>query len=113
MSQKNGKKLSYHQRIINLLADGEWHTLKDIHKAVARFVDPQVADKEYRKRHPRWEQEKVAARVAQGKKRLIFLSLNSAIHHAKKVEARGQDWEREYRLTREALAACQSNEAEA
>ena len=37
------------------------------------------------------------------KKRLIFLSLNSAIYHARTVVARGRDWTRKYRLTAEPL----------
>jgi hypothetical protein len=105
MNEKNGKKVSYHQRILNLLTDGEWHTLRDIHRAVARFIDAETADRQYRRRHPNWEQDTERLRVAQGKKRLIFLALNSAIHHQKKVEARGRDWDREYRLTPEALAS--------
>jgi hypothetical protein len=113
MARTNGKKISYHQRIIGLLADGEWHSLKEIHKAVARFIDADTADVEYRRRHAKWEQEKPAARVAAGKKRLIFLSLNTAIHHRKLVVARGRDWEREYRLTKEALASRRAAEQKA
>jgi hypothetical protein len=102
MSPKN-RKLTYHQRIMNLLADGEWHSFRSIHKAVARFIDAETADVEYRRRHKHWEQDTRRLRIAQGKKRLIFLSLNSAVHHRKLVEARGRDWDREYRLTKEAL----------
>ena len=108
MARKNGK-LTYHQRIMNLLTDGEWHSLRDIHKAVARFIDTETADIEYRRRHAKWEQDTQRLRIAHGKKRLIFLSLNTAIHHRKLVEARGRDWDREYRLTKEALRErCQS-----
>lgn len=113
MAQPNGKKVSYHQRILGLLADGEWHSLKDIHKAVARFIDAEVADREYRKRHPNWEEDTPRLRVAQGKKRLLFLSLNSAMHHRKLVEARGRDWDREYRLTPEAFRSRQQDNGEA
>jgi hypothetical protein len=102
MSPMN-RKLTYHQRIMNLLADGEWHSLREIHKAVARYIDAEAADVEYRRRHKHWEQDARRLRIAAGKKRLIFLSLNSAIHHRKLVEARGHDWEREYRLTKEAM----------
>src|SRR5438874_644175 len=109
MAHKNGK-ISYHRRIMNLLADGEWHSLCDIQKAVARFINADIADKEYRRRHPHWQQDTERLRIAQGKKRLIFLSLNTAIHHRRLVEARGRDWEREYRLTPEALANRQDAE---
>jgi hypothetical protein len=102
MARKNGK-LTYHQRIMNLLTDGAWHSLREIHKAVARFIDPETADVEYRRRHSNWEQDTARVRISAGKKRLIFLSLNTAIHHRKLVEARGRDWDREYRLTKEAL----------
>jgi hypothetical protein len=57
LNQKNGSKVSYHQRIMNVLADGEWHSLRDIDRAVARFIDADIADIEYRRRHPRWEQD--------------------------------------------------------
>jgi hypothetical protein len=110
MAQKNGKKMTYHRRILNFLADGQWHTFKEIHSAVARFIDAETADKEYRKRHPKWAEDKPAVRVAQGKKRLVFLSLNSAIHHAKTIVARGRDWDRKYKLTAAALKARQKRE---
>jgi len=67
------KKLTYHRRIINLLADGQWHSFQAIHQAVARFVDADAADKEYRKRHPGWKDDKQSVRVAQGRKRLVWL----------------------------------------
>jgi hypothetical protein len=111
MARTNGK--SYHQRIIDLLGDGEWHSLREIYKQVARFIDSEAADVEYRRRHPNWEQEKPAARIAQGKKRLVFLALNSAIHHRKLVIARGSDWERKYRLTKKALLNRQKSAAPA
>ena len=107
------KKVSYHQRIIALLAaDGQWHTMEEIHQAVARFIDAEAADNEYRKRHPNWEQDKRPVRVGQGKKRLVFLSLNSAIHHAKTVVARGRDWNRKFRLTAAALKARRAKEVQ-
>jgi len=99
------KKLTYHRRIINLLADGQWHSFQAIHQAVARFVDADAADKEFRKRHPGWKADKQSVRVAQGRKRLVWLSLNSAIHHAETVTARGHGDERKYRLTSKALKA--------
>lgn len=103
---KKTKTLSYHQRILALLADGDWHSFKDIHKSVARFVDPGAADAEYCKRHRNWEELKLPARVAAGKKRLVFLSLNTAIHHRKLVEAgSGRALERQYRLTKAAMKA--------
>jgi hypothetical protein len=105
------RKISYHQRIIALLAaDGQWHTMEEIHQAVARFIDAEAADNEYRKRHPNWEQDKRPVRVAQGKKRLVFLSLNSAIHHAETVVARGRDWNRKFRLTAAALKVRRAKE---
>jgi hypothetical protein len=107
----NGK-FSYHQRIVNLLRDGEWHTLREIHRAVARFIDADLADKEYRKRHPAWEGEELKARVAQGKKRLVLLSLLTLVHNRKLVEiGEGRDWDRQYRLTRDALAVHSASEA--
>jgi hypothetical protein len=110
MARKNGKKITYHRRILNLLADGKPHTFEEIFKGVARFIPAETADKEYQKRHPNWKQEKVAVRVAQGRKRLVFLSLNSAIHHAKTIVATGRDWTRKYRLTKAALKARQERE---
>jgi hypothetical protein len=110
MARTNGK-LSYHKRIVNLLTDGEFHSFREIYRAVARYIDRQVADREYRKRHRDWAKTWPDVRVAAGKKRLVFLSLNRAIHHRQAVEARGRDWDREYRLTREALAARQETKA--
>lgn len=104
MSSKNGK-LTYHRRIMKHLEDGQWHGFTDILKTVARFVDDETADKEYRKRHPGWKDEKQSVRVAQGRKRLVWLSLNSAIHHAETVTARGHGDDRKYRLTAKALKA--------
>lgn len=98
MAGPGGKKMSYHRRIMSLLADGEWHSFKEIHLAVARFIDPAAADREYRKRHPHWREDAERVRVTLGKKRLLFLSLNSAIHHRRRVQARGRDWAREYQL---------------
>lgn len=111
MSIKNGKKLSFHKRIMQLLEDGQWHTFQEVHQAVARFVDADAADREYRKRHPGWKDDKPTIRVAQGKKRLIWLSLNSAIHHAKTVTARGHAADRKYRLTAQALKSRRSKQA--
>ncbi|MBX9677536.1 MAG: hypothetical protein K2X38_02150 [Gemmataceae bacterium] len=104
MANKIGK-LTYHKRIMNILADGEWHAFTDILAAVARHVDAGTAQKEYMKRHPNWKDEKQTVRVAQGRRRLVFLSLNSAIHHAETVTARGHGDERKYRLTAKALKA--------
>jgi hypothetical protein len=104
MPQKN--RLSYHQRIVNLLGDGEWHTFRDIHRAVARFINADLADKEYRKRHRAWASANPKARVAQGRKRLVLLSLLTLVHHRKLVEiGEGRNWERLYRMTREAMEA--------
>ncbi len=102
MAQKN--RFSYHQRIVNLLGDGEWHTLRDIHRAVARFIGADIADREFRKRHRAWEGVDVKARVAQGKKRLVLLSLLTLVHNRRLAEiGEGRDWQRQYRLTGEAL----------
>lgn len=107
-------KFTYHQRIVNLLRDGQWHTLRNVHRAVARFIDADIADREYRKRHPSWEDKDVKARVAQGKKRLVLLSLLSLVHHRKLVEiGEGRDWERQYRLTEEARRVRSEGGAEA
>ncbi len=103
------KPVSYHQRILRVLGDGSWHSLEDIYAAVARFVPAEAAAKEYAKRHPNTDGVKQADRVAQGRKRLVFLSLNSAIHHRKTVVARGRDWTRKYRLTKAALEARRSD----
>jgi hypothetical protein len=97
--------LTYHKRIRTILSDGEWHTLREIYDAVARFIGSEAADEYYKKRHPDWENEKRAVRIATAKKRLVFLSLNTAIHHAKTVQARGRDWERQYKLTAKAIRA--------
>jgi hypothetical protein len=98
-------KITYHQRIVKLLSDGEWHTLHAIHRAVARFIDADMADKEFRKRHPAWESQDLKTRVAQGKKRLVLLSLLTLVHNRKLVEiGEGRDWERQYRMTPQALA---------
>ena len=110
MAKKNGK-LSYHKRIMNHLEDGQWHTFHEVHQAVARFVDAEAADKEFCKRHPGWKDEKQSIRVAKGRKRLVFLSLNSAIHHSKTVTARGHGDERKYRLTAKALKARRPKES--
>lgn len=102
------RKLSYHQRILNILMDGQWHSFAEILKAVARFVDADSADKEFRKRHPNWQSESVALRVQQGRKRLVWLSLNCAIHGRHIVTARGSAMDRNYRLTADALKARQA-----
>lgn len=91
----------YHKKIVALLRDGKWHSLSDIFKAVARHIDANTADIEYRRRHPGWKSESLKDRVDGGKKRLIFLSLNGMHHHRKTVTVRdthGKDWDREYRL---------------
>lgn len=104
MARKTHKPITYHKRLVMALADGGWHTFRDLHQKVARFIDPDVADREYRRRHPKWKKEKETDRVAQGRKRLVFLSLNSLHHHAETVEVRGgKNWDREYRLTKAAL----------
>ena len=110
MAKKNGK-LSYHKRIMQLLEDGQWHSFHEVHQAVARFVDAEVADNEYRKRHPNWKDDKQSVRVAQGRKRLLWLSLNTKIHHSKTVTARGHADERKYRLTAKALKARRPKES--
>ena len=69
------EKPSYHQRIVSALRGGEWRTLREIHRAVARFIDADLADREFRKRHPAWEQVDRNKRVAQGKKRLVLLGI--------------------------------------
>lgn len=99
------KKTSYHKRIVQfLLSDRQWHSFKEIHKAVARFVDGEAADVEFRRRHKDWKQIKAAERIAHGRRRLVFLSLNSMHHHRKMVEVgKGRADERMYRLTRAAL----------
>lgn len=97
------KGKSYHRRIIDILADGQPHRFTDILKAVGRFVAPETADKEYRKRHTKWKQDKLAVRVSGGRARLVWLSLNSAVHHAKTVVPRGRGAERTFRLTKAAL----------
>lgn len=103
---RTSKSVSYHQRILRVLAaDGGWHSLEEIYAAVVRFVPAEAAAKEYAKRRPNADGVKQADRVAQGRKRLVFLSLNSAIHHRKTVIARGRDWSRKYRLTKAALEA--------
>jgi hypothetical protein len=56
--------LTYHKRIRNILSDGNWHTLREIYDAVARFIPAEVADEYYKKRHPDWESKKKAVRVA-------------------------------------------------
>lgn len=101
---RDRKQPTYHTRIRTVLADGKTHTLREIYRAVARFIPADAAEREYRKRHPNADDVKVADRIAQGRKRLVFLSLNSLIHHRGLVIARGKDWERSYRLTRAALA---------
>jgi hypothetical protein len=106
MASKNDKPITYHQRLVNALADGKWQSFRSLYQRVARFIDPTVADTEYRRRHPKWKEEKEAVRVAAGRKRLVFLSLNSMHHHRDMVEVRGgKDWEREYKLTPAALRA--------
>jgi len=104
MASKNGK-LTYHRRIMKHLEDGQWHAFTDIHKAVARFVDSETAEREFKKRHPAWKNDKQSVRVAQGRKRLVWLSLNTAIHHAETVTARGHGDDRKYKLTAKALKA--------
>jgi hypothetical protein len=100
------KAISYHMRILHLLSDGAYHTLEEIAPIVSKYVDAEASDAEYRKTHPGWKKVKLATRVAQGKRRLIFLSLNSAIHHRHIVEAgSGRAMDRKYRLTRAALKA--------
>lgn len=95
--------ISYHQRILNILADGQWHTLKELFFAIVRFIPNEAAEKEFLKRKSKAGDIKKPDRIARGKKRLVFLSLNSAIHHRKIVLAQGHDWDRRYRLTKEAL----------
>jgi hypothetical protein len=103
---------SYHKRIVKLLSDGKWHTLRDIHRAVARFIDADAADREFRKRHPAWESEDPKARVSQGKKRLVLLSLLTLVHHRNLAEiGEGRDWTRQYRLTRAALESRRADKA--
>lgn len=102
---RDRKTISYHKRILGILADGRPHTLREIYLKTARFIPADAADREYRKRHPNADEIKAADRIAQGRKRLAFLSLNAMIHHRGLVVARGKDWERSYRLTRAALAA--------
>lgn len=104
-------KQTYHQRIVAFLADGAKRTLREIYGGVARHIDPAVADKEYRRRHPAWASVPLKERVAQGKKRLIFLSLNTMHHHRGMIEVdNGADWDRGYRLTREARKKIQRKE---
>jgi hypothetical protein len=93
------KKPSYHKRLLSSMLDGNWHTFRDLFNANAKYIDKDVAIKEDKRRHPEREEERV--RVRRGRKRLVFLSLNSAIHHAKTVIFKGaRDWDREYRLTK-------------
>lgn len=100
------KKLTYHARILNLLSDGVYHTLAEIVQEIARHVDPTAADAQYQRSHPGWKQVKQATRIADGKKRLSFLSLNTAIHNRKLVEAgSGRAMDRKYRLRKAALRA--------
>lgn len=97
---KKVKPVTYHARLLLCLKDGRFHTFAELFEAVAKYIDPKVADKEYRKRHPDWKNDKEKDRVVGGKKRLVFLSLNSAHHHAKTVEVgEGVAMERQYRLT--------------
>jgi hypothetical protein len=106
MARKKGKPVTYHQRIVNFLADGKWRTLKEIHNHVARFISAELSDKEYRRRHPKWEEVKELDRVRQGRKRLVLLSLLTLVHHRKLVEiGEGRDWQRQYRMTEEAVRA--------
>ena len=102
---RDRKQSTYHARIRTVLADGRTHTLREIYRAVARFIPADAAEREFRKRHSDADEVKTADRIAQGRKRLVFLSLNSLIHHRGLVIARGSDWERTYRLTRAALTA--------
>jgi hypothetical protein len=96
--------MTYHQRIVKLLSNGNWRTLREIHRHVARFIDAETADKEYRRRHPAWESKDPKTRVTMGKKRLVLLSLLTLVHHRKLAEiGEGRDWERQYRLTAKAL----------
>lgn len=97
--------MSYHKKIVAFLRDGKYHSLREVVGAVKRFIDAKTADNEYRKRHPKWATVAPKTRVELGKKRLVFLSLNTMHHHRDMVEVRerGQDWDREYRLTKETL----------
>lgn len=107
------KAISYHMRIVQLLSDGEWHSFKDICKAIAKHVDAGIAEAEFKKRHPGFRKFKQAERIAQGRRRLVFLSLNSMHHHRGMVEvgAKGRADDRMYRLTKAALKARTNGQA--
>src|SRR5437870_988196 len=95
-------KLTYHKRIVKFLSDGQWHTLREIVNAVGRHIDAEIADVEYRRRRRGWASTPQRDRIAAGKKRLVFLSLNSMHHHRGMIEVKGtgNDWDRQYRATK-------------
>src|SRR5690348_5856720 len=96
--------MTYHRRIVKVLSDGQWQSLRDMHRDVARFIDAQTADREFHKRHPAWEDHEPKARVAQGRKRLVLLALLTLVHHRRRAETgRGRDRERQHRLAPKAL----------
>jgi hypothetical protein len=91
---------SYQSRLLSILGDGQWHDFEDLFKAVSRFIDANLADREYRKRHPAWKMDDEKVRIFQGKKRLVQLVLISYKYRSI-VDGRGPSGDQEFRMTKE------------
>lgn len=94
--------MTYQDRIISLLLDGQWHPFPEIYEAVRRFVPNAKAEREYQKRHADWAQHPGGVRVEKGKRRLVILHLIS-MKHRLQIEGRGESGDQDFRMTRDEI----------